>query len=79
MKFPNLLWAILQMGRRYEFAARLGVSEAWLSRRLLGRSDFSAEDRLKIADIVGYPETWLFSKPVPPDCQGTRGITRIET
>jgi transcriptional regulator with XRE-family HTH domain len=66
MKFPNLLWAIAQVGRRYKFAARMGVSEAWLSRRLSGLAAFCAEDRQRAAAILGYPVEWLFAKPAPP-------------
>jgi transcriptional regulator with XRE-family HTH domain len=66
MRFPNLLWAIAQAGTRYQFAGRLGVSAAWLSRRLLARAEFSQDDRQRIAKALGYPSDWLFAKPAPP-------------
>ena len=66
MRFPNLLFAIAETGTRYQFAARLGRSEAWLSRRLLGRAEFSAQDLERIAELLGYPSEWLFAKPTPP-------------
>jgi transcriptional regulator with XRE-family HTH domain len=66
MRFPNLLWAIAQAGTRYQFAGRLGVSEAWLSRRFVGRAEFSPDDRLRIAKALGYPSEWLFAMPAPP-------------
>jgi transcriptional regulator with XRE-family HTH domain len=66
MRFPNLLWAISRSGTRYQFARRLGVSEAWLSRRLVGRSEFSTDERQFVAQALGYPAKWLFARPVPP-------------
>jgi len=66
MLYPNLLWAISQVGTRYHFARLLGQSETWLSHRLTGRSKFSAPDRDCIANALGYPADWLFAKPTPP-------------
>ena len=66
MKFPNLLWAIAQFGNRYKFAAAIGRSESWLSRRLMGRVEFSPEERQAIAETLGYPAAWLFQRPQPP-------------
>jgi hypothetical protein len=66
MLFPNLVWAISQLGTRYRFASGLGVSESWLSHRLTGRLKFSTEDRERIANTLGYPCDWLFAKPSPP-------------
>ena len=34
MRFPSSMWAIRQRGSQFEFAAWLGESESWLSRRL---------------------------------------------
>jgi transcriptional regulator with XRE-family HTH domain len=66
LRFPNLIWAIAQQGPRYQFAATLGESESWLSRRLAGRFQFSDEERQQIAHELGYPAEWLFQVLVPP-------------
>lgn len=66
MKFPNLNWALAQFGPQYRFAAALGESESWLSRRLAGRLDFLDADRKRIAQTLGYPDEWLFQHPAPP-------------
>jgi transcriptional regulator with XRE-family HTH domain len=66
LRFPNLLWAIAQQGPRYRFAAVLGESESWLSRRLAGRFEFSDEERQRIAQELGYPRDWLFQILAPP-------------
>jgi DNA-binding transcriptional regulator YdaS (Cro superfamily) len=67
LKFPNLLWAISQVGNRYKFAAVIGHSESWLSRRLVGRVQFSPEERQTLAHALGYPAEWLFQEPQPPE------------
>jgi hypothetical protein len=66
LKYPNALWAISQVGNRYKFAAVIGHSESWLSRRLLGRVPFSSEEQQTIAHALGYPAEWLFPTPNPP-------------
>lgn len=66
MKYPQLLWAISQFGDRYKFAAMIQRSESWLSRRLKGRVQFSADERETIAQTLGYPADWLFQEPQPP-------------
>lgn len=66
MRYPNLLWAIRQGGAQFRLAAQLGESESWLSRRLTGRCDFSAEDRERVALALDYPAEWLFAEPQPP-------------
>jgi hypothetical protein len=63
MRYPNLAWAISQFGTRYRFAAAMGQSESWLSRRLSGRVEFSDVDRKLIADALGYSSEWLFQEP----------------
>jgi DNA-binding transcriptional regulator YdaS (Cro superfamily) len=63
LKYPNTLWAISQIGDGYKFAAMIGHSESWLSRRLLERVEFSPEERQTIADALGYPAEWLFQQP----------------
>ena len=54
MRFPNLEWAIAQFGSQFRFAALLGESESWLSRRLTGRVEFSPEDRDRVAQTLGF-------------------------
>jgi Helix-turn-helix. len=78
MRFPNLLWAISRSGTRYQFARRLGVSEAWLSRRLVGKSEFSPDDRERVARTLGYPGEWLFAKPSPPTRSHSAAPARVE-
>ena len=69
MKFPNLAWAIRERGSQFQFAARLGESESWISRRLTGRIEFTEEERRRIADTLGYPARWLFQAPEPPSLE----------
>jgi hypothetical protein len=71
LKYPNVLWAISQFGNRYKFAAMIGHSESWLSRRLLGRVQFTPDERQIVGQALGYPVEWLFQEPRPP----TRAIT----
>ncbi|MFY9585664.1 MAG: helix-turn-helix transcriptional regulator, partial [Candidatus Acidiferrales bacterium] len=51
----------------YQVAARIGVSEARFSRCLNGRLLFAKEEREQIAQVLGYPEAWLFTEPAPPN------------
>lgn len=75
MKFPNLEWAIdRQRFAHYEVAADADLSPSTFSRCLSGRADFPAGARQKIANLLGYPEEWLFQEPVPPN--GGHGIRR---
>ena len=55
-----------QAGPRYRFAAVLGESESWLSRRVTGRVEFSKREQEKIARALDYPAEWLFQEPQPP-------------
>jgi transcriptional regulator with XRE-family HTH domain len=66
MRFPNLAWAIRQRGSQFQFAARLGESESWVSRRLTGRVEFSDEERNRVSEALGYTAAWLFQAPEPP-------------
>jgi len=66
LRYPNVLWAISQIGNRYKFAAAIGHSESWLSRRLVGRVAFSSEERQIVANALGYAAEWLFQEPEPP-------------
>jgi len=69
VKFTNLEWAIKQQGSQFRFAAQLGQSESWLSRRLTGRAEFKAEDQQHIAELLAYPAEWLFQILVPPTAE----------
>jgi len=64
--FPNLLWAVRQNGSQFRLAAQLDKNESWLSRRLTGRVEFTPEDRHRVAIALGFPESWLFQTPTPP-------------
>jgi transcriptional regulator with XRE-family HTH domain len=66
VKFPNLAWAIRERGSQFRFAAQLGESESWVSRRLTGRVEFTKAERARVAEILGYSATWLFETPHPP-------------
>jgi transcriptional regulator with XRE-family HTH domain len=66
VKFPNLAWAIHERGSQFQFAAQLGESESWLSRRLTGRVEFTEDERQRIARILELPVSWLFQTPEPP-------------
>ncbi len=77
MKYPNVLWAISQAGNRYKFAAMIGHSESWLSRRLLGRVLFTADERQTIAQALGYPVEWLFQQPTPPAREMATGLMPV--
>jgi hypothetical protein len=67
MKFANLVWAIAdRKAAHYETAAAASMSESAFSRALNGRQTFSTHQRAKIADFLGYPETWLFALITPP-------------
>jgi transcriptional regulator with XRE-family HTH domain len=75
MKFPNLEWAIDQQRfAHYEVAAEADMSPSTFSRCLSGRVEFSAEERGKIASLLGYPATWLFQEIVPPVIKNTQRI-----
>lgn len=71
MKFPNLSWAIAH--RRlphYEAAVAVGMGESKFSRAMNGRIEFTAGERQKIADFLGYQVEWLFQEVSPPvDCE----------
>jgi helix-turn-helix protein len=68
MKFPNLSWATHQGGlTHYRVAARVGMSESKFSRCLTGRSEFSQEERSRLAAVLQYPQAWLFQEIVPPE------------
>ncbi len=66
VKFPNLTWAIRERGNQFQFAALLGESESWISRRLTGRVEFTDTERTRVAETLGYPANWLFLTPQPP-------------
>jgi transcriptional regulator with XRE-family HTH domain len=66
MIFPNLSWALTQRRmRQYQLAARADLSESALSRALAGRREFSAEERTRVAALLGFDVEWLFAE-VPP-------------
>jgi hypothetical protein len=65
MRYPNLIWAISPCEPRYNFAASIGKSESWLSRRLGARVEISDADRDRITNLLSYPTDWLFEIPSP--------------
>lgn len=70
--YINLRYALeLRKIAQYELAARLGVSEARISRCLRGRLEFTAEEKAQIAELLGslgpaLDPVWLFARAVPP-------------
>jgi hypothetical protein len=67
MKFPSLIWSIGQHRlAHYQVATSADMSESRFSRCLSGRAAFSAEERARIAALLGYPEQWLFAEITPP-------------
>ena len=67
MKFPNLIWAIARRRlAHYELAVAAELTETKFSKGLNGRVEFSPEERLRIAKVLGYEQDWLFQEIVPP-------------
>ena len=67
MRFPNLVWAVAQQRMaHYQLALAVNMGESRFSRAVNGRIEFSPEQREKITQVLGYPETWLFREVVPP-------------
>jgi transcriptional regulator with XRE-family HTH domain len=65
--FPNLLWAMAaRRVRHFEVADAAAMSESQFSRAVNGRTDFSPNERTRIAKFLGYPERWLFEDIRPP-------------
>jgi transcriptional regulator with XRE-family HTH domain len=61
MRFPNVAWAVAQRKLpQYQLAARIGLSEARLSRGLTGRTELTPGERAAIAGVLGFAEAWLF-------------------
>jgi transcriptional regulator with XRE-family HTH domain len=67
MIFPNLSWALTHRRmRQYQLAARADLSESALSRALVGRREFSAEERERVSGLLGFDVEWLFAVAMPP-------------
>jgi hypothetical protein len=67
LKYANLLWAASHDRlANYQVAAAAEMSESQFSRCLNGRSEFSREEKIKLANYFGYPEAWLFQTVQPP-------------
>jgi Helix-turn-helix len=67
MNFPNLAWAIrAKHWPNRKLAAAIDCSEAHISRCMNGHTQFSSEERGLIAQVLGYPERWLFAEPSAP-------------
>jgi hypothetical protein len=67
MKFPNLVYAIsLKRMPHYQIAHASRISEWRFSRLLNGRSEAAPAERNRIAEALGFDETWLFEVPRPP-------------
>jgi len=86
--YMNLRYALeLRSLQQYELAARLGVSEARMSRCLRGRLEFTVEEKTRIVQILGslgpaLDPAWLFARPVPPRARveaGPAGVQALAT
>lgn len=67
MRFPYLWFALAEKNiPRYAVAAAIERSESRVSRGLRGIIEFSEKEKQKIAALVGFPASWLFSEVVPP-------------
>jgi transcriptional regulator with XRE-family HTH domain len=67
VRFRNLILAMAQRrARHYEVAKACGLSASNFSKALCGRREFSTEERLKIAQLLGCPQKWLFRKVALP-------------
>lgn len=66
MRFPNLAYAIsLKRVPHYEIAQVTRISEWRFSRLLNGRSEVTSAERVRIAGVLGFDESWLFEQPTP--------------
>lgn len=79
MRFPNLAWAIAERHlAHYQVAASAAMSESRFSRCLSGRIEFTPEERLAVANTLGYPSNWLFREIVPPSPRRSRLLVDAE-
>jgi transcriptional regulator with XRE-family HTH domain len=73
MIFPNLSLALTHRGvRQFQLAARAEMSESALSRALSGRREFSAVERARVAEILGFDVEWLFAVAMLPTSASKR-------
>lgn len=93
MRYPNLRYSLdLARLKHWELARRLKLSESGLSRRLVGRRDFTAEERALVVQVLAslglaVDASWLFAEPVVPrarqvrvpSAEGVDGRTRTRT
>lgn len=67
MHFPNIAYAAGLRGlAQYQLAEGAGMSESRMSRCLNGRFEFTPAERMRIADVLGFDQGWLFERPKPP-------------
>src|SRR5580704_8323210 len=67
VKYPNIAYAADIRGlAQYQLASSAGMSETRLSRCVNGRTEFSPEERNRVAQVLGFDEPWLFERPKPP-------------
>jgi hypothetical protein len=62
-----MIYAIsLKRVPHYEIAQVARISEWRFSRLLNGRSEILPTERTRIAEALGFDESWLFELPNPP-------------
>ena len=70
MKYPNLLWALADSRTpNYQAAHELDTSESRFSRAMRGLTEFTTKERQRLAELLDYPESWLFQEAQPPTRQ----------
>jgi len=65
--FPNLAYGMALRGvLGYQLAFEVGMHESRFSRCQRGRLAFTPTEMSRVAEILGFDQAWLFSRPAPP-------------
>jgi transcriptional regulator with XRE-family HTH domain len=68
VRFLNIIYAArIRRLAHYEIADRSGMSASRLSRCMNGRSEFTDQERTRIAQILAFEVSWLFCQPIVPE------------
>ncbi len=78
MTFPNIVWELKRRRLpQYAFAKSVRIDKTRFSRAMSGIVELTEIERERIAQALGYPEDWLFSRPAPPrSSSGDQGLLR---
>jgi hypothetical protein len=67
VNFPNIVWELKRRRLpQYVFAKSVRIDKTRFSRAMSGIVELTEIERERIAQALGYPEAWLFSRPTPP-------------